>query len=244
MYSMRVIYKPKGKAREYSPLALNLYNGCSNGCKYCYVPNYCRKNREEFKNNTVVRKDVLKKLERDCQELEGGSQQILMCFTSDPYQKAEETNKITRQAIKILNRYGLNFQILTKSGSRAEKDFGLYKKGDTYAVTLTFDSEIDSRKYEPEADIPEQRIKSLNEAKKRGITTWVSLEPVISPDQSLNLIDMTCRFVDLFKVGKLNGYPEMERKINWRQFGLDAIEKLEKYKKNYYIKKDLEKYLN
>ncbi len=87
---MRVIYEPKGKAREYSPLALNLYNGCSNGCKYCYVPAYCRRDRKEFKNNTVVRKDVLKKLERDCQELKGGSQQILMCFTSDPYQIAEE----------------------------------------------------------------------------------------------------------------------------------------------------------
>ena len=35
---MSVIYEPKGKAREYSPLALNLYLDCSHGCKYCYAP--------------------------------------------------------------------------------------------------------------------------------------------------------------------------------------------------------------
>ena len=167
-----------------------------------------------------------------------------MCFTSDPYQVAEETYRITRQAIKILNKYGLNFQILTKSGSRAEEDFDLYREGDTYAVTLTFDNIGDSRKYEPKADTPEKRIRSLIEAKKKNITTWESLEPVISPDQSLNLIDITHRFVDLFKVGKLNGYPEIENKINWKQFGLKAIEKLKRYNKDYYIKKDLEKYLN
>lgn len=241
---MKVIYTPKGKAKEYSPLALNLYNGCSNGCRYCYVPVYCRKNREKFKNNITVRKDVLKKLEMDCQELEGDSRPILMCFTSDPYQVAEETYRITRQAIKILNKYGLNFQILTKSGSRAEEDFDLYKKGDTYAVTLTFDNIGDSRKYEPKADIPEQRIKSLINAKKKKITTWVSLEPVVFTDQSLNLIGLTYQFVDLFKIGKLNGYPEIENKINWKQFGLKTIEKLRRYNKDYYIKKDLEKYLN
>ena len=30
------IYRPKGKALEYSRLACNFYVGCSNGCTYCY----------------------------------------------------------------------------------------------------------------------------------------------------------------------------------------------------------------
>ena len=34
---MSIIYEPKGKAREYSPLAVNLYRGCSHGCLYCYA---------------------------------------------------------------------------------------------------------------------------------------------------------------------------------------------------------------
>jgi DNA repair photolyase len=35
---MSLIYSPKGKAGEYSPLAVNIYNGCNHGCFYCYVP--------------------------------------------------------------------------------------------------------------------------------------------------------------------------------------------------------------
>lgn len=243
---MRVIYEPKGKAREYSPLALNLYTGCSNGCKYCYVPRYCKIKREEFKNNISVRKNILKKLELDALELktEKNTKPILLCFTCDPYQKIEHKERITRKALEILNKYNQNFQILTKNGNLATRDFNLYKKKDTYAVTLTFDNEIHSRKYEPKADIPQDRIKSLKEAHKLGIETWVSLEPVILISQSLNLIDLTYEFVDLYKVGKLNGYPKIESKINWREFGKKAINKLKEYNKEFYIKKDLRKYLN
>lgn len=31
-----LIYQPKGPAGEYAKWAINLYNGCSNGCTYCY----------------------------------------------------------------------------------------------------------------------------------------------------------------------------------------------------------------
>lgn len=31
-----LIYQPRGAAGEYAKWALNLYNGCSNGCTYCY----------------------------------------------------------------------------------------------------------------------------------------------------------------------------------------------------------------
>lgn len=243
---MRVIYEPKGKAREYSPLALNLYIGCSNGCRYCYVPRYCRLKKEEFRNNISVRKNILRKIELDALELqiEKNTKPILMCFTCDPYQRIELIKQITRQAIEILNKYNQNFQILTKNGNLAKRDFDLYKKKDTYAVTLTFDNKKQSKIIEPEADTPQNRIKSLKEAHKLGIETWVSLEPVILPSQSLNLIDLTYEFVDLYKVGKLNGYPKIESKINWREFGKKAIDKLKRYNKEFYIKKDLRKYLN
>lgn len=33
---MKIIYKPAGKAQEYSLWAANFYLGCSNNCSYCY----------------------------------------------------------------------------------------------------------------------------------------------------------------------------------------------------------------
>ena len=35
---MPIIYEPRGKAAEYSPLAANLYAGCGHGWLYCYAP--------------------------------------------------------------------------------------------------------------------------------------------------------------------------------------------------------------
>ena len=32
----KAIYRPKGRAREYSPWACNLYVGCQNDCTYCF----------------------------------------------------------------------------------------------------------------------------------------------------------------------------------------------------------------
>ena len=31
---MPLIYEPRGKAREYSDLAVNLYTGCSDACRF------------------------------------------------------------------------------------------------------------------------------------------------------------------------------------------------------------------
>jgi len=35
---MGIIYRPTGRAEEYSFLAINHYRGCGHECEYCYVP--------------------------------------------------------------------------------------------------------------------------------------------------------------------------------------------------------------
>lgn len=74
----------------------------------------------------------------------------------------------------------------------------------------------------------DDRIEALREAQNQGINTWVSCEPVIDPAQTLNLIERTCEFVDLFWIGKLNHYPEIEAKIDWQKFRRDVESLLQK----------------
>lgn len=74
-----------------------------------------------------------------------------------------------------------------------------------------------------------------------GIETWASLEPVLDPAQTLMIIERCKDFVDTFKVGKWNHDVEA-KKIDWKQFVHKAIDLLEKYDLNYYIKKDLMTY--
>jgi len=86
-----MIYKPKGRAREYSPLALNIYSGCDHGCRYCYVPGLLRRDRESFRR-VVVRADVLQEVGREAGRL-NGEDQVLLCFTGDPYCRRERQGR-------------------------------------------------------------------------------------------------------------------------------------------------------
>ncbi len=243
MYS--TIYEPRGRAREYAPLATNLYSGCSHGCLYCYVPLALKRKREDFHSSPKPRNNILRMLEADCRKMEASGingEQVLLSFTCDPYQPIEDEHRITRKAIQILHQYGLSVQILTKGGMRAARDFDLLTKKDAFATTMTFLDDERSLKWEPKAALPGDRIEAIKKAKSMRIPTWVSLEPVIDPDQAIEIIRQTHEFVDLFKVGPLNYRPEA-KEIDWKKFGNEVIELLEKLGKKYYIKEDLKKYL-
>uniref|UniRef100_A0A6M3JNR2 Radical SAM superfamily protein n=1 Tax=viral metagenome TaxID=1070528 RepID=A0A6M3JNR2_9ZZZZ len=167
---------------------------------------------------------------------------MLLCFTCDPYQPINDIFGLTGQAIGILHDNGFNIAILTKGGKRAERDVDLLQLGDEFATTLTFLDEQKSLKWEPGAALPGERIEVLRKAHELGIRTWVSLEPVIEPDESLEIIRQTYKFVDLYKVGKLNYLPQAGQ-IDWPKFGKEAINLLRELGKDYYIKKDLRGYL-
>lgn len=238
-----VIYQPKGRAAEYCKWACNLYRGCGHGCSYCYAPLATRRTREHF-FVPEVRNDILKKLEQDAayQSESEMNDNILLCFTCDPYQPIEEELFITRGALEILSRYNLKATVLTKGGHRALRDIDLWKNGWEFASTLTFVNNDDSKLWEKNAALPQDRIGTLKEFHDCGIYTWVSLEPVIDVEQTLELIDITHEFVDKYKVGVLN-YRKEALKMDWTDFGKRAIEKLEGYGKDYYIKHDLRKYM-
>lgn len=254
-----VIYEPKGKAGEYAPLALNLYDGCVHGCVYCYAPTVTHTNRNVFHQPGWVapRAGVLKDLAIQAPSLAGDPRPILLSFTSDPYQPAEKRAEITRGALKILVDNKLKVTILTKSGLwglvRDRDIFTMrhdsshcsdslarqgYPQAHTWAATLTLDDPDESLKWEPGAALPRERIMGLAQAKAWGFDTWVSFEPVIDPEAVYRLLDATHEFVDFYKVGKLNYHPHAQT-IDWRRFKMEMEERLTRLGKPHYFKKDL-----
>lgn len=238
----RVVYRPGGAAREYSELAVNLYSGCPHGCQYCYVPACLQRKKESFHENYAPRKDIIRQLQRDLIEMNEAkdARTVLLCFTCDPYPGGYDDNIVTREALELFKAYNQPFQLLTKGGMKAARDFDLYKNTDAYAATLTLADDSGSLKWEPRASLPCDRIESLRKAKENGIRTWVSFEPVIDPEQVYQLYELTKGFVDLFKIGKMN---HRETDIDWRTFGMTMTDKCERDGKQYLIKDALKAFL-
>jgi DNA repair photolyase len=234
---MSVIYKPKGKALEYSDLACNLYNGCQHGCLYCYAPLALRVHRDEYHAIANPRVFILEKLKKEAPKHKG--KEVFLCFSCDPYGIGDSTT--TREAIKILHSCSVGVNILTKGGERATRDFDLLSTNPQLSrigATLTFDNDDDSSDWEPNAALPSRRFSMLAQAKAKGIRTWVSLEPVIVPEQTLSLIKSTHSYVDHYKVGRWN-YDKRANNIDWADFLRRVTTLLDKYGASYYIKKDL-----
>ncbi len=77
----------------------------------------------------------------------------------------------------------------------------------------------------------------------RGIFTWVSLEPTLSVEASLEVVRTTHDFVDLFKVGKANYLGEYSKNIDWKYYTLRMIDLCAKLGVKHYIKRDLQPHL-
>lgn len=245
-----MIYETSGRAREYFELAANLYQGCEHGCVYCYGADVLHVKPSDFRRG-VPREDCLVKLTADAARLarKGETRHVLLSFVTDPYQPADDEYHLTRKAIIALHNAGLKVAILTKGGYRATQDFDLLGPDDLFGTTLTFFHPTRSKSWEPGAALPIDRMLSLEAAHKKGVGTWVSLEPVIDPAETLQLIEATAKYVDHYKVGTMNYINRLPReysvpRIDWKNFARNVRILLDHLGKPYYLKRDLARYID
>jgi len=200
-----------------------LWTGCNFGCVYCQplARRWARKYRA-LADEALAETSVRSRMQCDPLNLEELMRRrgdrlpaVHLSVMSDPYPKIEEEAGVTSGAIEILHYYSVGVQILTKSGTRAVRDFqsrpGADSTGpalgnhpdDAYGASLTFLDEEESRKWEPGSASPAERMAGLEEAHRRGIATWATLRPVVDPAQTLELIRLTSSFVDLYGMDPL-----------------------------------------
>lgn len=229
---MSLIYEPKGKAREYSPLALNVYTlGCDHACQYCY----CKDGR---KWGDVAKRRNLIGLVGEAQQ---ANRQVMLSFMSDPYCKAEREHRNTRYALSVLSGYRCSVAILTKGGMRCLDDLHAFRAWPDGRIkvgaSLTFWTDYRSLQVEPGAALPSERIEALKILHEEGVQTWASIEPVIDELESLHVIYDSLQFVDGYKVGKLN---HRKSTVDWQAFVVKAVSMIRGAGRKLYVKRDLQ----
>lgn len=241
--SCKFIYAPAGQAGEYAPLATNPYRGCGHACAYCYVPAVLRITRPEFDAGAFPRPGFIEALTKDARKYQaaGITEQVMMSFTTDPYHPGDNT--LTRQVIEVLQAHGLGVCTLTKGGTRALRDLPMFRPDrDAFASTLTSLDDAFSLKWERGAALPGDRIAALKAFHEAGVFTWVSLEPTLNTDSSLEIIRATHRFVDLYKIGRANYLP-ITKSTDWEDYTHRIVNLVQLFGVKHYIKHDLQPYL-
>ncbi|NQT93787.1 MAG: hypothetical protein HQ559_13590 [Lentisphaerae bacterium] len=144
---MSVITRASGRAAEYAPWALTIYDTCPHGCGYCYVPSTPPirahgKTAADFHQPAKARLDLLARLTayRDRAHSLPAGEVLLLSFMSDPYPEtfATPADEITRPVLDLLDDHA-DVAILTKGGMRAAQDFDIMaRNGWWFGQTIIF----------------------------------------------------------------------------------------------------------
>ncbi len=208
---------------------MNLYRGCSHGCIYCDSRSACY-GIIDFEK-IIVKDDALEILEAELSRKRKSSI-IGVGSMSDPYNPREETEMITRGALKLIEKYGHGIIIMTKS-TLMSRDIDLFKKiNKTQPVICmisisTMDDEL-AKQIEPNVSKPSERLKAIEELSESGIVTGVLLMPTLPflTDSSENIIDA------------VNSAKEAGARFIYPSFGVT----LRGNQRNYYYEKLNEKF--
>lgn len=233
-----VIYMPKGRAREYSPWALNIYTKCAHGCHYCY----CKRFGDFFDNCPSPRKDIIERLAHQLDTMHPDGQ-VLLSFMGDPYGPSSDDNAATRVALAMLYAHRVPVAILTKAGRRCLRDIDLFKLYGPHiqvGATLTYVDKGDSQRIEPGAALAADRLHTLLHLHDEGIRTFASMEPLLDARQSLDLIHWAASHgaVDVFKLGKANNY-SLDEPIDYESYLAEALTIIHDFGATAYVKDDL-----
>lgn len=206
----KAIYRPTGKAGEYSAWACNFFTGCSNNCDYCYCKRGVMshvwtdhpKLKKCFKDEDDAMRIFVVEMWKNIKELRKSG--LFFTFTSDPM--LPETQSLTLRAIKECIDHDIPVQILTKCADI--KDLILYvaslteDKRELIAIgfTLTCHDEM-----EPGASSHDDRIIALKIINEFGCRTFASIEPIITLESAGMAIKDALPYCELFKVGLMSG---------------------------------------
>jgi len=167
--------------------SVNPYRGCEHGCVYCYArPSHAFLGLSpglDFETRLFYKPDAPEQLRRELARPGYRAAPIAFGVNTDAYQPVERRLRLTRRLLEVLAETRHPFMLITKA-TLIERDLdllaplaeqGLVRVG----ITLTTLDEDLSRRLEPRAAGPKQRLRTMQTLREAGIPVTVSISPVI-----------------------------------------------------------------
>ena len=151
--------------------------GCAHDCKYCYSKSLL--NFRGLWNPAAPAVADLKKIEAKIKKLPAGSI-VRMGGMTDCFQPCELEHRTTYETIKLLNKYGIGYLIVTKSHIIATDEYISILDKDLAHIQITVTTTDDElcRQYE-NASPPSMRIAAIEKLHALGYDVSVRLSPFI-----------------------------------------------------------------
>ena len=161
--------------------------GCQHNCSYCYS-----KSLLSFRGLWNPRKPRIANVSKIRDKMKGfGKHKVIkLGGMTDCFQPIETKERITYQAIKILNYYKIHYLIVTKSSLVSNDNYlQVYDKDLAhFQITITNTNDADCYKYE-KASLASARIKSIEKLHKLGFDVSIRLSPFIKDNIDLRLLN-------------------------------------------------------
>ena len=210
---------------EYGDYTINHVEGCSHGCLYpCYAMLMAKrfgkvKSYDEWIKPKIV-SNAVELLQKEIPKHRDKIKFVHLCFSTDPFMYGyQEISDLSVRLIKMLNDASIKCTALTKGVLPVE--LATLSKSNEFGITLISLNEDFRNEYEPFSALYKERIKSLYALHKKGVKTWVSIEPYPTPNivgQDFKKILESVVFVDKIIFGRLNYNAQVSQYPNQKYF--------------------------
>lgn len=167
--------------------SLNPYQGCYHGCAYCYA----RPSHQylglgagtDFERKLMVKTNAPSLLREAFMKRTWTGESIVISGNTDCYQPLEASYELTRRCLETCLEFANPVGVITKGGV-VLRDVALLgelaRKADVHVfISIPFADDTTRRAIEPYAAPIERRFEALRRLSEHGVSTGVSLAPLI-----------------------------------------------------------------
>lgn len=162
----------------FHPTRLDTYGcGCAHDCCYCYA-----KSLLDFRNLWDAKHPAIGDISKISKEIRKLPKDdvVRLGGMTDCFQPIEKLHRVTYKTIRLLNKRGIEYLIVTKSAMVADDEYMAILDNDLAHIQITVTTLDDDlcRSYE-KASPPSQRVKAILKLQEAGFDVQLRLSPFI-----------------------------------------------------------------